>query len=291
MAKTTYGFVGLGNMGAPFAARLLGAGQALTVFDAAGSAERAPEGALVAASVADLAARTQTIFLSVPDGAASLDVADAIIAAPDRTVGEVIDLSTTGIEAARAVGARLAAAGIAYADAPVSGGRQGAIDGTVTLIWGGPAAMIERHRPVLEAIAGNIFHVGEAPGQGQAMKLLNNFLSATNLAATSEAMSFGLAQGLDQKTMLAVVNVSSGRNTGSADKFPTHMVTGTYDAGFQTALMSKDLKLYMTGARVQGLALDVGKTVEQLWAGCDAALPGSDFTRIYEFIRERAGGG
>lgn len=288
MAQTTYGFVGLGNMGAPFAANILGAGHELAVFDAAGTAERAPEGAWIADSIADLAGQAETIFLSVPDGAASLDVASAIVAAPGRAAAEVIDLSTTGIEAARAVGARLAEAGIAYADAPVSGGRHGAVAGTVTLIWGGPADMIERHRPVLEAISGNIFHVGDAPGQGQAMKLLNNFLSATALAATSEAVAFGLAQGLDLETMLAVVNVSSGQNTASSDKFPRQVVTGQFAAGFHTALMTKDVKLYMAAARDAGLALEVGEVMERLWTGCDDALPGSDFTRIYSFVSARA---
>lgn len=87
-------------------------------------------------------------------------------------------------------------------------------------MFSGPTAVLDQHRALLNAFAGNVFHVGERAGQGQAMKLANNYLSATALAATSEAIAFGMAHGLDMTTMVDVINVSTGRNSASADKFP-----------------------------------------------------------------------
>ncbi len=138
-----------------------------------------------------------TTFVSVPDGKATLAIAHDLAAAADRRVTTVVDLSTVGPAVAEEAAALLAGAGIAYVDGPVSGGVAGARAGTISLMFGGPADVLDAHRPVLEAFAGNVFHVGERAGQGQAMKLLNNFLSATALAATSEALAFGEAHGLE----------------------------------------------------------------------------------------------
>ena len=120
------------------------------------------------------------------------------------------------------------------------------------------------------------------------MKLLNNFLSATAMAATSEAVTFGLAHGLDLALILAVLNVSSGQNTATSDKFPNRIATGTYDAGFHTALLAKDVRLYQEDARAAGTPNEVGSTISEIWRRADLAMPGSDFTRIYDFVR---GGG
>jgi 3-hydroxyisobutyrate dehydrogenase len=129
-----------------------------------------------------------------------------------------------------------------------------------------------------------VFHVGTRAGQGQAMKLLNNYLSATALAASSEAIAFGLAQGLDMSTMVDVLNVSTGRNSATADKFPNRVMTGTYDAGFHTALMAKDVRLFLAEAATAGTAADVATAVGATWDAADAALPGSDFTEIWTFV-------
>ncbi len=285
MKPTRIGFVGLGNMGRPMAANIARAGFDLTVYDAAGTKERAPEGASIAASVAAVAEVAETVFLSLPDGDATLAVAGEIAACAGRATLAVIDLSTIGLEAARQADERLAAAGIAYVDAPVSGGQAGARAATITVMGAGPGALIEAHRPVLEAMAKNVFHVGERAGQGQAMKLLNNFLSATAMVATSEALAFGLAHGLDLHTMLDVLNRSTGRNTATSDKFPNRIATGTYDAGFHTALMTKDLRLYLETVQEGGLLETVAAAVADLWRRADESMPGSDITRIYDFIR------
>ena len=284
MAATAYGFIGLGNMGAPMCGHLCDAGLQITCYDAAGTAERATDGTEIADDLAAVAAAADTIFLSLPDGPAVTEVTAQIAACEPRRTSTVVDFSTTGPDAAVAVGARLDEAGITFVDAPVSGGRAGAIAATLALMCAGPDAAIAELTTAFDAVAGNVFHVGTRPGQAQAMKLLNNFLSATAMAATAEATLFGAAHGLDMDTMLAVLNVSSGRNTATGDKFPNRIATGTFDAGFATALMSKDVALYLDQVQRAGTPDGVGEVISDLWRDTDTALPGSDFTEIYRFL-------
>jgi len=287
MSAMRFGFAGLGQMGGPMAANIVAAGFDLSVFDKAGTAERAPDGAKPLESLDALAAVVDTLFLSLPNGPVTLAVARDLAALQDRAVSVVIDLSTIGLEAAKEAGQILADAGIQYIDAPVSGGQSGAIAGTITVMWGGPAEVLEIHRDVITAIAKNLFHVGDQAGHGQTVKLLNNFLSGTAMAATSEAVAFGLSQGIEMKSLLDVVNVSTGRNTATSDKFPNRVLTGSYDAGFKTKLLTKDVGLFLDNAKAAGTPTAVAETVVDLWRRCDAALPDSDFTRIYEFLTEK----
>jgi len=287
MSAMRFGFAGLGQMGGPMAANIVAAGFDLSVFDKAGTADRAPDGAKPLESLDALAAVVDTLFLSLPDGPVTLAVARDLAALQDRAVSVVIDLSTIGLEAAKEAGQILADAGIQYIDAPVSGGQSGAIAGTITVMWGGPAEVLEIHRDVIMAIAKNLFHVGDQAGHGQTVKLLNNFLSGTAMAATSEAVAFGLSQGIEMKSLLDMVNVSTGRNTATSDKFPNRVLTGSYDAGFKTKLLTKDVGLFLDNAKAAGTPTAVAETVVDLWRRCDAALPDSDFTRIYEFLTEK----
>ncbi|MCH6586714.1 MAG: NAD(P)-dependent oxidoreductase [Proteobacteria bacterium] len=283
------GFIGLGQMGGPMAANIARGGFELSVFDQAGTAERAPEGTAAAASVEDVAARADTVFLSLPDGPVSIAVARQIAAAEARRATVVVDLSTIGPAAAREAAEILSAAGLTYIDAPVSGGQAGARAATITVMWAGPGEELERHRDVLLSFCRNPFHVGAAPGQGQALKIINNFLSGTAMAATSEAVLYGLAQGLDMETMLEVINVSTGANSATRDKFPNRIVTGSFDAGFKTKLLAKDIRLYLDDARAAQVSVTLGNAVSDVWTRCDKALPDSDFTRVYQFIRDLGG--
>ena len=280
----TIGFVGLGSMGRPIATNAAAAGFDLVCFDAAGTAERLPDGAKPADNAADVFARSDTTFFSVPDGAASTALVDELVRAQRRRVTTIIDLSTVGPPIARECAARLEPLSVTYCDGPVSGGVAGARAGTISLIFAGPAAVFDEHRSLLDAIAGNVFHVGERAGQGQAMKLLNNFLSAAALVATSEAVAFGAAEGLDMQLMLDVLNVSSGRNTATADKFPNRVITGTFDTGFRTQLMNKDVALFLESAVAAGTSAVVADAVGRQWAAAHEAMPGSDFSEIWKFV-------
>jgi len=285
MSKNKTGFIGLGNMGAPMAANLAAAGWPLVVHDAAGTRERAPEQASIADSVAEVVAQAAVVLLSLPDSAVVDAVSDAIIAAPQRAAKRIVDTSTIGIAQARRIHEKLAEAGVEYVDAPVSGGVAGARAGTVSIMVAAPATSLEALRPVLESFTGNVFHVGIEPGQGQAMKILNNFLSGTAMAATSEAIAFGESQGLDLSTMLDVLNVSTGRNTASSDKFVNRILTETYDAGFSCAQMNKDLKLYREGLAQAGSADPVSGAVAKIWRRFLDASAKADITQIYPFIK------
>ncbi|MGD0747261.1 MAG: NAD(P)-dependent oxidoreductase [Acidimicrobiales bacterium] len=283
MTPPPIGFVGLGNMGRVLAANLVASGHAVLAHDAAGAA-RVPEGADVASDVAAVARRAEVVVLSLPDGAASAQVAGALAAVADRRATHVVDTSTIGPDAARGVAATLADAGLAYVDAPVSGGVAGARSRTLFVMYAGSDDACARVEPVLAGLSGRRQRVGERPGMGQALKLANNFLSAAALAATSEAIAFGRSAGLDMGTMLQVLNQSSGRSAASSDKFPDHVLTGRYAAGFSNSLMVKDLHLYLGAVEERRGPRAIGAVTASVWEDFDRAEPGADFTRIFPFV-------
>ena len=285
MSTSTLGFIGLGRMGGPMAVRLVAAGYRLAGYDSAGTATRLPSGATVAGSAAGVARDADVVCLSLPDGAASRAVCAEIAREPNRRAATVVDFSTIGIPAARDCAAILRGTGVEYVDAPVSGGIAGARGGTLAVMVGASATAFEALEPLLAVVAANRFRVGDEPGQGQAMKLLNNFLAATGLAATSEAVLFGARMGLDLRQMVDVVNVSSGRNGATLDKFPRSVIPGTYDYGFAAALMAKDVTLYQESVAAVGTPDMLGELVTALWQRFNAACPGKDFTYIYEYLK------
>ena len=286
MTEITFGFIGLGNMGKPMAANLAKAGTKLLVHDAAGTQTRAPRGAAIAGDNRAVGRGADAVLLSLPDGSIVAAVAAEIAALENRRVHTVIDTSTIGMAAARKAHAILAQAGIEYLDSPVSGGVSGAVNATIAMMFAGPDAAYERYAPTLGHLAAAVVHVGREPGLGLAMKLLNNFLSATALSATSEAIAFGESQGLDMATMLEVLNASTGRNTATADKFPNRVLPGTYDAGFTSRLMEKDLRLYLEAVEAANGQRALAPKLQQMWRQLEEAEPNADITRIYPFIRD-----
>ena len=279
----TVGLIGLGNMGSVLAENLVDAGTDLVTHDVAGPA-RNPDGATFVADVGGVSRRADVVVLSLPDGDASRQVTREIAADPDRRVSHVVDTSTIGVAAAEENDSRLGAAGIAYVDAPVSGGVAGARARTLSLMYSGPDAACEAVQPVLAGLTDRMHRVGNRPGMAQALKLANNFLSATALAATSEAIAFGVAAGLDMGTMLEVLDTSSGQSTATSDKFPNHVLTGRYASGFASSLMSKDVQLYLGEAEAQGSPTVLARTTATVWERFATAEPDADFTRIYPYV-------
>lgn len=281
------GFVGLGNMGGQLCANLVAAGQTVVAYDAAGPA-RVPAGATPADSVADLARRVDVVVCSLPDGAVSEAVAREIVATPDRRVTHLVDTSTMGVSAAQALDALLRDAGIALVDAPVSGGVAGAKARTLAVMYAADDAAVARVAPVLAGLSDALRRVGDRPGLAQAVKLANNFLSATALAATSEAIAFGVSVGVDMATMVEVLDASSGHNTATSDKFPNHVITGRYASGFSNSLMDKDIRLYLGAVSAQGTPATIGAVTAGIWARFAGAEPDVDFTRIYPYVQGSA---
>lgn len=286
------GFIGLGNMGQPMARRLMEGGHALVVYDTRNDAV-APLvalGAKLAGSPADVADRVETVMASLPTPAIVTAVATGeggVI--HGKRIKRFIDLSTTGPGVAAANAAALAARNIVQIDCPVSGGVAGAVKGTLAVMVSGPRADIDRVKDAL-AVFGKVFVIGDKPGMAQTMKIANNFLSATAMAATSEAVVMGVKAGLDPAIMIDVINSGSGRNTASTDKFAQRIITRTFDAGFTTALMLKDVRLCLQEATALGVPTGVMAAVAQSWETANSEIGGeADFTTIVQPVERRAG--
>jgi 3-hydroxyisobutyrate dehydrogenase-like beta-hydroxyacid dehydrogenase len=234
--------------------------------------------------VADVAQRADVVVFSLPDGGASEWVARQVAGARDRRTTHIVDTSTIGVTAAQAIAHLLADLGVGYVDAPVSGGPAGARRRTLAIMYAGSDEACTRVEPVLAGLSHRRYRVGDQLGLGQAMKLANNFLSATALAATSEAVAFGRSVGLDLATMLEVLGASSGRNTAVTDKFPSEVLSGRYASGFSNSLMLKDLQLYLSAVRERGEPRSIGVATASVWEGFAAKEPGADFTRIYPYL-------
>jgi 3-hydroxyisobutyrate dehydrogenase len=287
MVERTLGFAGLGRMGGPMAGRLIAAGYDLIGYDPAGARERLPETARVANSIAELAASADVMLLSVPDGHVSIEICREIAATPSRRAGVVVDLSTIGIVAAREAAGVLSQAGVSLVDAPVSGGIAGAKGGTLAMMVGTSAETYADVEPILSVLASKRFRVGDDPGHGQTMKLLNNFVSGMTLAATSEATVFGAHMGLDMETMVTVLNSATGRSAVSEDKFPRSIVPRTYDFGFAGALMTKDVTLYHENAVAADVPHDLADAAAAIWQRFNAACPDADFTYIHKYLEDQ----
>jgi hypothetical protein len=286
------GFVGLGNMGGPMANRLIDAGYRLAVYDIRDEAmaplvARGAAGKNSSRAVADA---SDIVFFSLPE---PKDVEGEALGGAGVAAGTratiFVDLSTTGPRTTARVLAGLTERDIAVVDAPVSGGVAGAKKGTLAVMASGPPALIERVRPLL-AIFGKVFHVGERPGMGQAMKLCNNVLSATSMAVTAEAMVMGVKAGLDPALMLEVINSGTGRNTATETKFPNEVITRRFSQGFHTGLMYKDVRLCLEEAEALQVPMWVGSAVRMIWQLANSELgPQSDFTEIVRLLEAWAG--
>jgi 3-hydroxyisobutyrate dehydrogenase-like beta-hydroxyacid dehydrogenase len=245
----TVGVVGLGNMGGRIARRLVDGGEDVVGFDL-DAARAADAGARAAASLAEVAG-ADVVLLSLPDSPAIEAVVDGL--EEHLRAGQVVvDLSTAAPASTVALHERLAARGVAFVDAGISGGAAAAEAGTLTIMAGGEAEALDAVRPVLAHFASAVHHMG-ASGSGHVAKLINNFLNAVSLAATAEAMVAGRKAGLDLRQLLEVINASSGVNFATLNRFP-RIVEGDYlEGGLTSDLMAKDVMLYLDLARELGV--------------------------------------
>jgi 3-hydroxyisobutyrate dehydrogenase len=292
MEGQMFGFVGVGRMGAPMTKRLLAQGHRVYVFDRSQAAmdALAKGGARASTSAEEVASSAATVFLSLPNPEIVHSVALGKAGIIDGTrVKRVVDFSTIGPRTAAAVAAALGERGIAYVDAPVSGGVAGAAQGTLAVMVSCPKALFAELESLLKTF-GKPFHLGEKAGQAQTMKLANNLLAASALAVTSEAMVMGVKAGLDPKTMLDVINAGSGRNSASQDKFPRAVLPGTFDFGFATGLSYKDVRLCIEEAEAMGVPMVAGAAVREMLAVTNALYGSdSDFTSICRVVESWAG--
>jgi 3-hydroxyisobutyrate dehydrogenase-like beta-hydroxyacid dehydrogenase len=286
------GFIGLGNLGGPMARRLIEAGHTLIVYDTRNDAV-APFvalGAQLASSPQDVADQVETVMASLPEPqvVAKVSVGEGGVLHGKR-IKRFVDLSTTGSHMAATIATGLAKRDIVQIDSPVSGGVAGAVKGTLAVMVSGPQADIDVVKDAL-GVFGKVFVIGHKPGMAQTMKLANNFLSATAMAATSEAVVMGVKAGLDPSVMVDVINAGSGRNTATTDKFPKAVIPRKFDLGFAIALMLKDVRLCVAEARALGVPNEVMSAVLDTWETANTEIGGDkDFTTVIQPIEKRAG--
>ncbi len=290
------GFVGLGAMGLPMTRNLLGAGHQVTVA----SRSRPPIdtavslGATAADTLADVAAASEVILVCVPNSPEVVEVVDALVPAlgPGKVV---IDCSTIDPDVERTQHQKVAATGARYLDGPLSGGTVGAEKGTLTVMVGGDPATLDEIRPVLDAVAALVVHVG-GPGMGQVVKLCNNLIYAAQMVATAEATALAVRSGVDMDKLLEVLLHSTGDCTAVRTRLPVPGViadspaTNDWKPGFMTDLMAKDLDLALAYGARAGVPLTTTATARQvLTAASTAGYGRQDFSALAKIVLRDAG--
>lgn len=268
-------FIGLGNMGAPMALNLLKAGHQLCVFDLVPAAVKTltDAGAKSATSASEAVKGADVVVSMLPASqhVEALYLGDSGLLAHIPKQAIIMDCSTISPDSARKVGRAAESLGIAMVDAPVSGGTGGAIAGTLTFIVGGEKAALDRARPYLEKMGKNIFHAG-ASGAGQVGKICNNMMLGIQMAATCEALSLGVANGMDPTVLSEIISKSSGRNwvTELYNPWPGVMPNAPaskgFAGGFGVDLMLKDLGLAAEAAMSSKSTIALGELARNLFA-------------------------
>jgi 3-hydroxyisobutyrate dehydrogenase len=285
-------FIGLGTMGGPMAARLLDAGFELTVHNRTRAREEplAERGARRAASPREAATGAAVVCTMVSD----TPDAEAVLLGEHGAAGGlepgavVVEMSTIAPEAVRRLHASLAEREVALLDAPVSGGSEGAQQGTLSIMVGGDPAALERVRPVLEALGKTITYVGPS-GAGQVAKAMNQVIVAGTYAAVAEGLALGLAAGIDVEAAHRAVSGGAAASWGLTNRGP-YMLRNDYPLGFRVRLHRKDLGIALDTAAELGVPLPLAAYVAQLETGLIKRGHGDeDVSAIARVVREQAG--
>jgi 3-hydroxyisobutyrate dehydrogenase len=262
------GFIGLGMMGLPMSKRLIDSGFHVVGYDIDPNAlEKAKEnGADTAPSPKEVAERSNHVITILPDSGA----VEKTVLGPDGIIdgakkGDIlIDMTSAYPMSTMKMAKELAKKGVGMVDAPVSGGVVGAEKGTLSIIVGGDADLVERCKPLFNAMGKNIFHMG-ATGSGHIMKAVNNFLSGCSVVATSEALALATKAGLNPSKVIDVLQESTGRSWATDWKFPKFVLPRTFNDGFRIELLDKDLDILTRLARELKVPMFVAQMVHQMY--------------------------
>ena len=258
--------IGAGNMGGRMGRRLLAAGYSLSVSEPNLElvAPLVEAGAVAAASAGEAAQEAEVVILSLPTPAIveSVVSGEGGILATARPGTTVIDMSTGDPGTARRVEAACRAAGANFLDAPVSRGVVGAEKGTLLIMVGGDAEVLESVRPVLAVLGSEIIHVG-GPGSGQVVKLCNNMLSAINMQALGEVLVTGVKAGVELDVLAEVLTAGTGGSWGLSNHLPATIFAGDESTRFALDLMHKDVWLFLRAAEEQGLSTPLAAVAGQ----------------------------
>lgn len=287
------GFVGLGNMGAPMARRLVQAGYRLFVADSNDTALQsffAAHSAMASAprTLGELAASVDAVITMLPDG----KIVRQVVLGPGGLAAGlsggtvVVDMSSSDPIGTRDLGSQLGERGVFLVDAPVSGGVKRAEDGSLATMVGGDPEGIARVRPLLEAMAKQFFLTGVL-GSGHAMKALNNLVSAAGLWIAAEALLIGKQFGLQPETMVDVLNASTGRNNSTENKFKQQILSRGFASGFSLGLMAKDLRTANELAIETGTFAPFTQECTALWEDAARRLGNSaDHTAVVQVLEQ-----
>lgn len=270
MSLPRIGFIGIGKMGAPMARRLLAAGYRVTAHDLRREALETiqHDGADAAGSPAGVASRSEIVITMLPDGRVVEQVVygEGGLSQGTRPGQILLEMTSSSPSITRRVAADLAPKGVRVLDAPVSGGVRGAVDGTLCIMAGGPADVLEACRPILSHLGRDIVHVGDAPGDGDTAKTINNLLSATAIWSAIEAVVLGAKAGLAPERLLAAVNRSTGRSYTTETKFDRYILPRDFTAGFTIGQYLKDLNICLGLADEIGAPMLLASVVRQAWS-------------------------
>ena len=284
-------FAGIGNMGWPMAANLVKAGFDVTVCDVVPgrAASFATEtGAKAAATPAEAAAGADCVVIIVPTSKQVGEAVEAML--PSLKAGMlVIDMTSGQPGRTREIAAMLEGHGVPMIDCPVSGGVPRAKSGQLAIMVGGPDAEIDRAEPVLKAMGTSVYRCGDI-GAGQAMKALNNLVSAGGYLIGIEALLIGQRFGLDPTTMVDVLNASSGMNNSTQKKFKEYVLSRRFDAGFGLDLMVKDLSIALEVGRETTTPAPFSALCREMWLAAATTLgPGVDHTAVAKMLEQMTG--
>jgi 3-hydroxyisobutyrate dehydrogenase-like beta-hydroxyacid dehydrogenase len=282
------GFIGLGSMGSEMVRRFVESGLGVWVHDSdRGAVGRAVAwGARAASSPAEVANQVEIVLVSLP----TPDVVRAVALGADGLVNGsklnlYVDLSTTGTSVAHEVAAVFTKRGIGVLDAPVSGGPAFVKNGTLTIMAAGEREVFERVKPLLQIIGSGTTHVGDKPGQGQILKLVNNLLLATTYVATCEAAALATKAGIDPEVLVSILNKSSGRSFSSEILLTKQGITRKFNHGFRLRLMHKDVRLALQNAEDLGVTMILSGLAGQIWSHAMTNLdPDGDYSAMLKVV-------
>ncbi|MDP6705987.1 MAG: NAD(P)-dependent oxidoreductase [Alphaproteobacteria bacterium] len=291
--NTKLGWIGTGHMGQPMAGRLMDAGHALVVhdIDEAAMAPLLARQAQPAASAREVADEAEIVFVSLPNNDAIREV--VLGAGGVHEGGRVrtyVSTCTTGSPFAIELAEALTEKGIATVEAPISGGPPGAVAGTLSVMVSGPEAAYDEVAAMLQAFGKTVVYCGDKPGLAQVLKLANNILSATALAASAEALAMGVKAGLDPALMLEAINAGSGRNSATQDKIPRDVLTRNFNYGAQLHILMKDVDLALAEGEAQGVPQLVSQQVRQIFKlAMHQGWRDRDITEVVKLVEGWAG--
>jgi 3-hydroxyisobutyrate dehydrogenase len=281
-------FIGLGRMGRPMARRLVRAGYAVTGCDVRHDALEAAcrDGVTPGAGLAETVRPADTLITILPDGPAveKAVYGEAGLLAAARPGQTLLEMTSSHPRVTRRVAADLAPRGVGVLDAPVSGGVRGAEQGTLCIMVGGPAPLLESQRPLLECF-GRIVHVGDAPGDGDVAKTINNLMSATTIWSAVEAITLARRAGLDPERFLEAINGSTGRSYTTEQKVAQYMLPRRFAAGFTIGQYLKDLDICLDVAAGLDVPMLLGESLHQAWrTAAQSGFAAEDHTALIALL-------